>query len=62
MKELFLISLEQMVHLLLHGRHTSFIIKASLAIAGQILISLVRINGDWKIQYLIDTRRKDNCK
>lgn len=23
---------------------------------------LVRINGQWKIQYLIDTRRKDNCK
>jgi len=22
---------------------------------------LVRINGVWKIQYLIDTRRKDNC-
>lgn len=23
---------------------------------------LVRINGNWKIQYIIDTRRKDNCK
>lgn len=23
---------------------------------------LVRINGEWKIQYLIDTRRKDGCK
>ncbi|MDB5193545.1 MAG: hypothetical protein JWQ96_3108 [Segetibacter sp.] len=23
---------------------------------------LVRINGEWKIQYIIDTRRKDNCK
>jgi hypothetical protein len=22
---------------------------------------LVRINGSWKIQYIIDTRRKDNC-
>ena len=22
---------------------------------------LVRINGEWKIQYLIDTRRKDDC-
>lgn len=22
---------------------------------------LVRINGTWKIQYLIDTRRKDGC-
>ncbi|MCY7422961.1 MAG: hypothetical protein LH478_14610 [Chitinophagaceae bacterium] len=22
---------------------------------------LVRLNGQWKIQYLIDTRRKDNC-
>lgn len=23
---------------------------------------LVRINGEWKIQYLIDTRRKSGCK
>lgn len=23
---------------------------------------LVRINGEWKIQYIIDTRRKDSCK
>ncbi|MET0637603.1 MAG: hypothetical protein ABWZ25_16355 [Chitinophagaceae bacterium] len=23
---------------------------------------LVRMNGLWKIQYIIDTRRKDNCK
>lgn len=23
---------------------------------------LVRFNGQWKIQYLIDTRRKDNCE
>jgi hypothetical protein len=23
---------------------------------------LVRLDGAWKIQYLIDTRRKDNCK
>lgn len=23
---------------------------------------LVRINGEWKIQYLIDTRRKEGCK
>lgn len=22
---------------------------------------LVKLNGDWKIQYIIDTRRKDNC-
>lgn len=22
---------------------------------------LVRLNGTWKIQYIIDTRRKDNC-
>ena len=22
---------------------------------------LVKINGEWKIQYLIDTRRKENC-
>ena len=23
---------------------------------------LVRINGEWRIQYLIDTRRKDGCE
>jgi len=23
---------------------------------------LVRINGEWKIQYLIDTRRRENCQ
>jgi hypothetical protein len=23
---------------------------------------LVRLNGDWKIQYIIDTRRKEDCK
>jgi len=23
---------------------------------------LVKINGEWKIQYLIDTRRKQGCK
>ena len=23
---------------------------------------LVRLNGQWKIQYLIDTRRKDSCE
>lgn len=22
---------------------------------------LVKLNGEWKIQYIIDTRRKDNC-
>ena len=22
---------------------------------------LVKLNGDWKIQYIIDTRRKENC-
>lgn len=23
---------------------------------------LVKLNGDWKIQYIIDTRRKESCK
>lgn len=23
---------------------------------------LARLNGEWKIQYIIDTRRKENCK
>ena len=23
---------------------------------------LVKLSGEWKIQYIIDTRRKDNCK
>jgi hypothetical protein len=22
---------------------------------------LIKVNGAWKIHYLIDTRRKDNC-
>lgn len=25
-------------------------------------IQLVRLNNEWKIQYILDTRRKDNCK
>lgn len=24
-------------------------------------IQMVRLNGEWKIQYIIDTRKKDNC-
>ncbi len=25
-------------------------------------IQVVRLNNEWKIQYILDTRRKDNCK
>lgn len=36
--------------------------KGTFSHCGVDCFNLVRINGNWKIQYLIDTRRKDNCK
>jgi len=39
-----------------------FYYKGQFSHCGADSYQLVRINGDWKIQYLIDTRRKDNCK
>lgn len=40
----------------------SFYFKGKLSHCGANSFQLVKQNGDWKIQYLIDTRRKDNCK
>ena len=40
----------------------SFHFKGKLSHCGANSFQLVKQNGDWKIQYLIDTRRKDNCK
>ncbi|HEY6975616.1 MAG TPA: nuclear transport factor 2 family protein [Chitinophagaceae bacterium] len=39
-----------------------FYYKGQFSHCGADSYQLVRINGNWKIQYLIDTRRKDNCK
>lgn len=38
-----------------------FYFKGKFSHCGVDSFQLVRINGEWKIQYLIDTRRKDNC-
>ncbi|MCW3115580.1 MAG: nuclear transport factor 2 family protein [Segetibacter sp.] len=38
-----------------------FYYKGNFSHCGVNSFHLVRINGQWKIQYLIDTRRKDNC-
>ena len=38
-----------------------FYYKGKFSHCGVNSFQLVRINGQWKIQYLIDTRRKDNC-
>ena len=38
-----------------------FYYKGNFSHCGVNSFQLVRINGQWKIQYLIDTRRKDNC-
>lgn len=40
----------------------SFYFKGKFSHCGANSFQLVKINGEWKIQYLIDTRRKDNCK
>ena len=36
--------------------------KGAFSHCGVDSFQLVRINGEWKIQYLIDTRRKEDCK
>ena len=36
--------------------------KGTFSHCGVDSFQLVRINGEWKIQYLIDTRRKEDCK
>ncbi|KQM23486.1 nuclear transport factor 2 family protein [Chryseobacterium sp. Leaf201] len=40
----------------------SFYFKGKFSHCGANSFQLVKQNGIWKIQYLIDTRRKDNCK
>ncbi|MBS4066902.1 MAG: nuclear transport factor 2 family protein [Chitinophagaceae bacterium] len=39
-----------------------FYFKGNFSHCGVNSFQLVRINGAWKIQYIIDTRRKNNCK
>jgi len=38
-----------------------FYYKGEFSHCGVDSYQLVRINGEWKIQYIIDTRRKTNC-
>jgi len=40
----------------------SFYLKGKLSHCGANSFQLVKQNDEWKIQYIIDTRRKDNCK
>lgn len=40
----------------------NFYYKGKFSHCGADFFGLVRKNGVWKIQYLIDTRRKDGCK
>ncbi len=39
-----------------------FYFKGKFSHCGVNSFQLVLINGQWKIQYIIDTRRKDNCE
>jgi len=39
-----------------------FYFKGQFSHCGVNSFQLVKINNEWKIQYIIDTRRKDNCK
>jgi hypothetical protein len=39
-----------------------FYFKGNFSHCGVNSFQLVRMNGEWKVQYIIDTRRKDNCK
>ena len=38
-----------------------FVYNGSFSHCGVNSFTLVRMNGEWKINYLIDTRRKENC-
>lgn len=40
----------------------SFYLKGKLSHCGANSFQLVKQNNEWKIQYIIDTRRKDLCK
>jgi hypothetical protein len=39
-----------------------FYYKGKFSHCGADSFQLIRINGKWKIQYLIDTRRREGCK
>ncbi len=39
-----------------------FYYKGQFSHCGVTSFQLVKSNNEWKIQYIIDTRRKDNCK
>lgn len=39
-----------------------FYLNGKFSYCGVNSFQLVRINGEWKIQYLIDTRRKEHCE
>ncbi|HVG42770.1 MAG TPA: hypothetical protein VM888_14255, partial [Chitinophagaceae bacterium] len=38
-----------------------FFVSDNFSHCGVNSFQLVKLNGEWKIQYIIDTRRKDNC-
>lgn len=40
----------------------SFYLKGKFSHCGANSFQLVKQNSEWKIQYIIDTRRKENCK
>nr|WP_315028888.1 nuclear transport factor 2 family protein [uncultured Chryseobacterium sp.] len=40
----------------------SFYLKDKFSHCGANSFQLLKQNNDWKIQYVIDTRRKDNCR
>ncbi|REC74628.1 hypothetical protein DRF60_17250 [Chryseobacterium elymi] len=40
----------------------SFFFKGKFSHCGANSFQLIRQQNDWKIQYIIDTRRKENCK
>lgn len=39
-----------------------FYVSETFSHCGVNSFQLVKLDGEWKIQYIIDTRRKDNCK
>ncbi|MFC4164077.1 nuclear transport factor 2 family protein [Epilithonimonas zeae] len=39
-----------------------FYYKGNFSHCGVNSFQLVKLNNEWKIQYIIDTRRKDNCR
>jgi len=40
----------------------NFFYKGKFSHCGVDCFAMVRMNGSWKIQYIIDTRRKNACK